>query len=107
MKTARPSATPISRYMTHVRIAFLASILLLAACVPMPPKPEPTACPVCPPPKPAPESARYIEASFEGLPGWPSQGLERSLRAFLSGCPRPGALGRACTLAAAVTPGDE
>ena len=107
MKTARPSATPISRYMTHMRIAFLASVLLLAACVPLPPKPEPIACPVCPPPKPAPESARYLEATFESLPGWPGQGLERSLRAFLTGCPRPGALGRACTLAAAVTPDDD
>jgi membrane-bound lytic murein transglycosylase A len=87
-----------------MRIAFLASILLFAACAALPPKPD---CPVCPAPKPAPESARYIESSFEALPGWPSQGLERSLRAFMTGCPRPGALGRACAAAAAVPPNDE
>lgn len=81
--------------MTHMRHAFLASILLLAACAPLPPG------------KPAPESARYLESSFELLPGWPSQGLERSLRAFMAGCPRPGPLGRACLLGAAVAPDDE
>src|SRR2546428_14133688 len=89
-----------------MRNAFLASILLLAACAPVPPKPEPV-CPVCPPPKPAPESARYIESTFEALPGWPGPQLERSLRAFMTGCPRPGPLANACTLAGSVPPGDE
>jgi membrane-bound lytic murein transglycosylase A len=102
--------------MTHMRNAFLAAIVLLAGCAPLAPQPEPVACPAapacpacpaCPPAKPAPESARYIESGFESLPGWPSSGLEQSLRAFLSSCPRPGALARACALAAAVAPDDE
>jgi membrane-bound lytic murein transglycosylase A len=89
-----------------MRNAFLALILLVGACAPLPPKPEPIVCPVCPPAKPAPESARYIESTFEALPGWPSPQLERSLRAFMTGCPRPGPLARACTLAGSVPPGD-
>ncbi|TAK86270.1 MAG: transglycosylase [Betaproteobacteria bacterium] len=102
--------------MTHMRNAFVAAIVLLAACAPVPPKPEPAACPaqapcpvcpVCPPVKPPPESARYIEARFDALPGWPSRGLDQSLRAFLASCPRPGPLANACTLAAAVAPQDE
>ena len=101
--------------MTHMRNAFLALILLLGACAEVAQKPEPLACPaapacpacpVCPPPKPAPESARYIESTFEQLPGWPGPELERSLRAFMTGCPRPGALARACALAASVPPND-
>jgi membrane-bound lytic murein transglycosylase A len=99
--------------MIHMRNAFLASILLLAACAQVPQKPEPCpliaacpACPACPPAKPAPETARYIESTFGLLPGWPSADLDRSLRTFLAGCPRPGALGPACTLAGAVAADD-
>jgi membrane-bound lytic murein transglycosylase A len=65
------------------------------------------ACPACPPLKPPAESARYLESSFEALPGWSSAALEPSLRAFLGGCPRPGALATACALARTVPPGDE
>jgi membrane-bound lytic murein transglycosylase A len=56
--------------------------------------------------KPAPETAVYLEYAFEALPGWPSAGLERSLRAFLAGCPRAGALAQACARAAGVPPED-
>jgi len=65
-------------------------------------------CPQCPPAvtKPAPETALYIEYAFDALPGWPSAGLERSLRAFLTGCPRPGALAQVCARAAAVPTDD-
>src|SRR5689334_13649227 len=101
--------------MTHMwRFAL---ILLAAACTQAPPKPEPVACPacaacpVCPPPqppKPAPEAARYVPASYEMLPGWSTNALLPSLRAFLAGCPRaPGALKDACDRAGAVPPGDE
>jgi membrane-bound lytic murein transglycosylase A len=62
---------------------------------------------VCPPPKPAPETARYIETEFSALPGWSAASLEPSLRAFLGGCPRPGALATACVIARTVPPGDE
>jgi membrane-bound lytic murein transglycosylase A len=89
-----------------MRNAFLALILLAGACAPLPPKPETVVCPVCPAPKPAPESARYIEATFDALPGWPSPELERSLRSFMTGCPRPGPLAHAWTLSGAVPPGD-
>src|SRR5438874_1538660 len=40
-------------------------ILLTAGCAQLPEKP----CPVCPPPKPAPERAQYIETSFASVPG--------------------------------------
>src|SRR5574340_225328 len=102
--------------MTHMRNAFVAAIVLLAACAPLPPKPEPVACPAqvpcpvcpaCPPAKPLPEAARYIEARFDALPGWPSSKLDQSLRTFFASCPRPGALAKACALAAAVSPRDE
>jgi peptidoglycan lytic transglycosylase A len=95
--------------MTHMRCALLALIVLVAACGLLVPKPDPIlVCPQCPPPgvKPAPEFARYVESTFDALPGWPSAGLERSLRAFLAGCPRPGPLARACGAAAAVPAGD-
>jgi membrane-bound lytic murein transglycosylase A len=86
-----------------MRSAFLASIVLAAGCAQMPPP-----CPQCPPvaAKPAPETAVYLEYAFDSLPGWPSAGLERSLRAFLAGCPRAGALAQACMRAAAVPPDD-
>ena len=83
-----------------MRSAFLALIVLAAGCAPLAP------CPRCPPPKPAPETAQYLEFTFEGLPGWPSVGLERSLRVFLAGCPRGGALAQPCARAAAVPPDD-
>src|SRR5690349_17733736 len=56
-------------------------ILLTAACAQVPEKP----CPVCPPAKPAPERAQYVETSFAALPGWQSLSLEPSLRAFMAG----------------------
>ena len=52
------------------------------------------------------ETARYLEAQFESLPGWASAALAPSLRAFVAGCPRP-ELARACELAAAVPPANE
>ena len=90
--------------MTHMRFAWLAAILLVAACA-TPPQP----CPECPVAKPAPppESAGYLEYAYEALPGWPPPGLDRSLRAFLAGCPRPGALAPACEQAAGVAADDE
>lgn len=81
--------------MTHIRFAL---ILLLAACAPPPPEP--------PAAKPEPQAAYYLEWAFEALPGWPAEGIEHSLRAFLAGCPRPGALEQACSLAAVVAPED-
>src|SRR4029077_1834780 len=52
------------------------------------------------------ETAQYLEFTFDGLPGWPSAGLERSLRAFLAGCPRSGALSQPCARATSVPPDD-
>jgi membrane-bound lytic murein transglycosylase A len=86
--------------MTHMRSAFLPLILLVAACAPLEP------CPQCPVPKPAPETAVYLEYAFDALPGWPSAGLDQSLKAFLAGCPRPGPLARACEAARLVPGGD-
>jgi membrane-bound lytic murein transglycosylase A len=95
------SATPISRYTTH--ISRLALILLVAGCAEAPPQP----CP-CPPPKPAPERAQYIEWSVAALPGWDRLSLEPSLRAFMAGCARAaGPLINACATASTVPPGDE
>jgi membrane-bound lytic murein transglycosylase A len=95
------SATPISRYTTH--ISRLALILLVAGCAEVPPQP----CP-CPPPKPAPERAQYIEWSVAALPGWDHLSLEPSLRAFMAGCARAaGPLINACATASTVAPGDE
>jgi peptidoglycan lytic transglycosylase A len=90
--------------MTHMRKFVLAAIVLAAGCTPLPPAPV---CPQCPAAKPAPESARYQESTFEALPGWPSQGLTQGLRAFRASCPRPGALSRACEVAAGVAQDDE
>src|SRR5919197_1837907 len=82
----------------------LASIVVVAACAPLPQKPEASLCP-CPP---KPETARYEQTTFDALPGWASAQLEPSLRAFLAGCPRvSGSLSNACQLAAAVRPGEE
>jgi|SRR5882672_4744389 len=82
-------------------------IVVLAGCAPLPQKESILVCPQCPPPKPAPETARYQEASFDALPGWTAAALEPSLRAFLAGCPRPAALAHACELARAVPTNDE
>jgi membrane-bound lytic murein transglycosylase A len=89
--------------MTHIRFALILLVaactpLLLATCAPVPPEP--------PPAKPAPETAHYLEWSFEALPGWPGAGLEHSLRAFLASCPRPGALARACEQGKLAAPED-
>lgn len=79
-------------------------IVLIAGCAQLAEKP----CPVCPPAKPAPERAQYIESSFAALPGWQNASLEPSLRAFMAGCPRAGgSLINACASATAVEPGDE
>jgi membrane-bound lytic murein transglycosylase A len=95
------SATPISRYTTHM--ARLALILLVAGCAQLPRE----QCP-CPPPKPAPERAQYLEWSYAALPGWDRISLEPSLRAFMAGCARAaGPLINACALASSVEPGDE
>jgi membrane-bound lytic murein transglycosylase A len=91
--------------MTHMRIASLACILLASACAPLPA--PVVVCPECPPAKPAPETAMYIQTTFGSLSEWPTVGLAQSLRAFLAGCPRPGALAQACTDAARVPLDDE
>src|SRR5688500_3923413 len=103
--------------MTHIsfRVRRLSLILLVAACAPVAPKPEPVACPACPvcpacppvPVKPAPEAARYLPQGFEMLPGWSAATLAPSLRAFMAGCARNTTLKAACDAAAAVPPGDE
>src|SRR5687767_7270903 len=84
--------------MIHIRCAVL--ILMAAACAPAPV----VVCPVCPPPKPQPESARYEARAFADLPGWSGAQLEPSLRAFIAGCAR---FKHVCELAKAVPPGDE
>src|SRR5687767_15912652 len=88
--------------MTHMRGALALGIVLTAACAPLEPCPK---CPA-PPAKPAPETAVYLEYAYDALPGWPSAGLEHSLKAFLAGCPRPGPLAAACEAARLVPPGD-
>jgi len=79
--------------MIHIRALVL--ILMVAGCAP---------CPVCPPPKPAPETARYEPRGFGDLPGWSRAQLEPSLRAFIAGCAR---FKRVCDIAKTVPPGDE
>ena len=83
--------------MAHIRCVLL--ILAVAACSPAPVK-----CPVCPPPKPEPESARYEARGFSDLPGWSRAQLEPSLRAFIAGCAR---FKRVCDIAKSLPPGDE
>jgi membrane-bound lytic murein transglycosylase A len=87
--------------MIHIRWAVL--ILVLAGCAP-----APVVCPVCPPPKPHPETAReaatYAPRGFSDLPGWSRAQLEPSLRAFIAGCAR---FKRVCDLAKSLPPGDE
>ena len=83
-----------------MRSAFLALIVMTAGCAPLAP------CPKCPPAKPAPETAVYLQFTFDGLPGWPSADLDRSLRAFLTGCPLSGPFSPICARAGAVPPDD-
>ena len=80
-------------------------ILLAAGCAQVP-----TPCPVCPPPPkpPGPERAQYLPSSFDALPGWKTNLLEPSLRAFMAGCPRvTGPLLDACATATTIPIGDE
>jgi membrane-bound lytic murein transglycosylase A len=86
--------------MTHIRC--LALILLAAACAP-----APVICPVCPPPKPAPEAVRYEARAFADLPGWNEGQLLPSLRAFVEACSRANVLKRVCEKAKALPAGDE
>ena len=72
---------------------------MVGACAPAPVK-----CPVCPPPKPQPETARYEPRGFADLPGWSRAQLEPSLRAFIAGCAR---FKRVCDLAKSLPSGDE
>ena len=72
---------------------------MVAACAPAPVK-----CPVCPPPKPQPETVRYEARGFAELPGWSRAQLEPSLRAFIAGCAR---FKRVCDLAKSLPSADE
>ncbi|HVJ12266.1 MAG TPA: MltA domain-containing protein, partial [Burkholderiales bacterium] len=90
--------------MTHMRCLCFALILLAAGCAST--QKGPPLCP-CPPPKPAPETARYEARAFADLPGWREAQLEPSLRAFLAGCGRLAAARKACDLGKALPPGDE
>ncbi len=98
MNAASARARPISRITTHI----LAAIVLAAGCAQLPSTPSP--CPQCPPPKPAPETARYEAVPFADLPGWNHALMAPSLRAFSSGCRR---FGQLCEAAASVPAGDE
>src|SRR3989449_610989 len=98
MNAASARARPISRITTHI----LAAIVLAAGCAQLPSTPSP--CPQCPPPKPAPETARYEAVPFADLPGWDHALMTPSLRAFSSGCRR---FGQLCEAAASVPAGDE
>src|SRR6266403_2032131 len=88
MNAASAKARLISRITTHI----VAVIVLAAGCA------------QCPPPKPAPETARYEAVPFADLPGWNHALMAPSLRAFSSGCRR---FGRLCELAASVPADDE
>ena len=98
MNAASARARLISRITTHI----LAAIVLAAGCAQLPGTPSP--CPQCPPPKPAPETARYEAVPFADLPGWDHALMAPSLRAFSSGCRR---FGQLCEAAASVPAGDE
>jgi len=62
MNAASARARLISRMTTHI----VAVIVLAAGCAQLPRTPSP--CPQCPPPKPAPETARYEAVPFADLP---------------------------------------
>src|SRR2546429_9002763 len=87
MNAASARARLISRITAHI----LAAIVLAAGCAQLPGTPSP--CPQCPPPKPAPETARYEAVPFADLPGWNQALGARSLRAFAWVCRRFGGLG--------------
>jgi membrane-bound lytic murein transglycosylase A len=114
MSTASASATPISRYTTHMRFLLPVILLVLAGCATTLPREDLTcpadptcpACPQCPAVK-APETVRYQEAAFEALPGWEAASLAPSLRAFIAGCVRPVVHARVCELARALPEDDE
>ena len=72
-----------------------ALVLLLAGCVPLPPKAPPPA-----------ETVRYDQRPFSSLPGWAGATLAPGLRAFQLGCNRP-PLARICAAALAIEAGDE
>src|SRR5918996_4727047 len=80
--------------MIHIRLLF---IVLIGGCAPI-------KCPVCPPPKPQPETARYEARGFSDLPGWERADLEPSLQAFIAGCAR---FARLCDLARSLPAADE
>ena len=111
MSSRSPSATPISRKMTHIvcpAAKLTGAILLgatLAACSPLPARNESSAlpvlgqqscpaatpcpaCPACAPPKPAPTEARYRETAWPEVPAWSQTPLLLSLKAFIAGCAR-------------------
>src|SRR5438093_13282510 len=98
MNAASARARPISRITPPI----LAAIVLAAGCAQLPSTPSP--CPQCPPPKPAPETARYEAVPFADLPGGNHALMAPSLRAFSSGCRR---FGQLCEAAASVPAGDE
>ena len=111
ISNASPSATPISRRMTHIArraLILLVAILAVAGCSQVARKPERVAkCPCLPTPA-AP--ARYVEMPFDALPGWRTTTLVPSLQAFVAGCPRlqsTAALARVCNAASALPQGDE
>jgi len=79
-----------------LRCAFL---LLLSGCAA-----QRSDCPVCPPPRPEPETARYEARAFSDLPGWSSAQLEPGLRAFAAGCAR---FKRVCEIARGLPAADE
>ncbi len=71
---------------------------MLGACAP---------CPVCPPAKLQPETARYEPRTFNDLPGWNTAQLAPGLRAFLAGCSRNATLAKACEAARLIPAEDE
>src|SRR5947208_15797793 len=93
MNAASARARLISRITTHM----LAAIVLAAGCAQLPGTPSP--CPQCPPPKPAPETARYEAVPFADLPGWNHALMAASLRSLSSAWRSVGTL---CEAAASV-----
>ena len=89
----------------------MAVILIAAGCAELPGR----ACPSCPDCAPCAVPARSAEAKYEqapfaAIPGWPDAALLPGLRAFVAGCPRippSSALGRACDAARMVPTVDE
>ena len=128
MTNSTASANPISRRTTHIgkrqlldaHGIVLCACLLLAACAPFAPAPEPQAacpsacppCPVavpCPPAKPEPRAASYEQADWRDVPGWRAAPLAPALRAFVSSCRRLQAARwrAACDAATSLSSADE